>query len=452
MRTINVDTLIPGTISDGEYCGPEGELLIAKGVVITECHLDLLKRRRVYEVYLKDDESELNRILNTNLKNIEELQFDSKKEFPLPSLFKEFGTIEKGEKGFKQLLDNKITSNLDHALQFGRISDQPIGKSMRSSIRQIFTSKRPFQYKQEISFTYGQALTETKTVLDHLAGGKKIDGETIRRIVESLLKTFLIDHNVLLAMSTQKPDSEDHLYHHSLNVCLLAMNIATAAGYGEEQVVQIGMGALLHDVGMFLIPKEIRFKPGRLTDDEWFEIRKHPLLGLHLLEKLVHLPDSVKFTVYQVHERDNGTGYPKQRSVKLIHSFAKIVQIADIFEAISSPRFYRCAYAPYKGMEMLIKMTRKGLISGEFVKAFLSFASLFPVGSYVQLNDLRMGKVIAAHETRFTKPIISILVDGEGIALNQDQVYQVDLSKEVDFQVIRSLPQDFFKFDILHGF
>jgi len=90
-----------------------------------------------------------------------------------------------------------------------------------------------------------------------------------------------------------------------------------------------------------LIPKKIRFKEGCLTEAEWFEIQKHPILGLHLLEKIDRLPESIPFIAYQTHERENGKGYPTQRSSRLIHKFAKVITIADVFEALSSPRKYR---------------------------------------------------------------------------------------------------------------
>ena len=218
------------------------------------------------------------------------------------------------------------------------------------------------------------------------------------------------------------------------------MNIAASSGYNEKQVIEIGLAALLHDVGMLLIPAEIRLKDGRLTPDEWYEVQKHPVLGLHLLERIPRLPPMVPIVVYQSHERENGSGYPRQRNSRLIHAYSKIIHCADIYEASSAPRSYRPAMPPYTCMERLVKMARQGLLNGDFVKAFLYYASLFPVGSVVELSDRRIGRVIATNGGAFTKPWVSILIDAEGRRLPENEIYQVDLKNVPEVQISQSLP------------
>ena len=161
------------------------------------------------------------------------------------------------------------------------------------------------------------------------------------------------------------------------------------------------MGALLHDVGMLLIPEEIRFKKGRLSKDEWYEVQKHAILGMHVLEKIPNLPESALYVAYQTHERENGKGYPKQRTGRFIHAFAKIVQVADVYESLCSQRDYRPPYLPYRAMELLIKMSVRNLLSIDFVKAFLAYASLFPIGSVVELSNHCIARVV--QRTNFIK-------------------------------------------------
>jgi HD-GYP domain-containing protein (c-di-GMP phosphodiesterase class II) len=250
----------------------------------------------------------------------------------------------------------------------------------------------------------------------------------------------------------QKMDRLDPLYNHVLNVALLSMNLAAASNFSEEQVIQIGMGALLHDVGMLLVPKVIRDKEGRLSDEEWYEIRKHPLFGIHIIDRMMRLPDAVKYITYQTHERENGKGYPKQRSGRLIHNYAKIVQIADIFDAVSSPRPYRIAYTPYKGVEMLIKMGKQKLISEVYVNTMLKSISLFPVGSMVEISDGRLAQVIAANEYHLGRPLLSVVSENGGKVLAPSNTYSLDLTLEPTIQVVRSLPFDALGCDVLYGF
>jgi HD-GYP domain-containing protein (c-di-GMP phosphodiesterase class II) len=236
-------------------------------------------------------------------------------------------------------------------------------------------------------------------------------------------------------------------------VCLLSINIAASANYSEKQIIEIGMGALVHDVGMLLIPKEIRFKKGKITEDEWFEIQKHPILGSYLLEKIKSLPKSVPFIAYQVHERENGRGYPKRRHGRLIHRFAKIVQVADFFEAMTSPRSYRKAFTPYEVISSLIKMVQQSLMPQDFTSAFLAYASLFPIGSLVQLNDHRIAKVVHTNSDRLSKPVVSILTDNDGKTLKKDKIYQEDLKDSSALQIIKALHSDYVKgIEIMDGF
>jgi HD-GYP domain-containing protein (c-di-GMP phosphodiesterase class II) len=204
---------------------------------------------------------------------------------------------------------------------------------------------------------------------------------------------------------------------------------------------------------MLLVPDSIRFKQEQLTDDERYEIQKHPILGLHLLEKIKKLPWSVPYVAYHAHERENGKGYPKQRNGHLIHGFAKVVQIADMYEAMSSPRPYRQAMLPFRAMAHLIFLSRTGEVSPDLLKAFLKYVSLFPVGSLVELSDHAIGKVIQANNTSYSKPVISVLTDKKGALLPHERIYQVDLVKDIDISIIRALPFNYLNgVGIMEGF
>ncbi|MBD3393034.1 MAG: HD domain-containing protein, partial [Chitinivibrionales bacterium] len=370
-----------------------------------------------------------------------------------PLEVKDLKRIKAGKAGLQQLNRTSITTELDELLKRGRTVDRPVGPSLGKNAVEITARERTDKYKGDIQMQYQAALGEVGHVLNSLAKGSAIDGLQVIDVVKRFVKVFVTDRNILLNISGIKHTGDDYFYHHSLNVCLLSINIAAAYGYSEKQVVEIGMGALLHDLGMLLVPKEIVQKKGRLAQEEWYEIQKHPVMGLHLLEKIRRLPESVPYVAYQVHERENRTGYPKQRTSRLIHQFAKIVQVADVYEAMSSPRSYRSAFIPYESMERLIKMTRQGLISGEFVKAFLRYASLFPVGSLVQLNDQRIAKVIRANGDSYAKPIVSILTTTEGKVLPKPAVKEENLSSNIELFISRALsPNHVAELSIMDGF
>jgi HD-GYP domain-containing protein (c-di-GMP phosphodiesterase class II) len=447
MVVINIDSLIPGQITEGDYYSVQGELLISRGVNLSSQLIDALKRRNIFELQI------INSYIETSASRTRQAQSTKNGIEDIGLRASSFFTdIDDGEIGLQQLLHMHSVSDLDKAFRFGRVNDRPIGAALKLRMKQMYISNRSELYKHEVKTSYSNALNEVKYILNGLADAKKLDTIKIREVVESFMGTFVNDKNVLLAVSNAKPERENHLYHHALNVCLLSLTIAANSGFSEEQVIHIGIGSLLHDVGMLLIPREIRLKRGRLTEREWIEVQKHPLLGVRILDKLLNLPDTVKFIAYQMHERINGKGYPKQNIGDTIHNYAKIAQVADVFEAVSSPRSYRDAFEPYRGMEMLVKMTHSGLLNEEYVRAFLSATSLFPVGTLVELNDKRIAKVIAANPLRYDKPVLSVLVNTEGKMLNAQLIYQLDLAKESSVKIIRSLPIDTLACDILTGF
>jgi HD-GYP domain-containing protein (c-di-GMP phosphodiesterase class II) len=465
MKKIDISTLIPGTIAEGNVYTESGELLVSKGVTISRRHIDVMARRNIFDVYVKNfEDEELGSILTKEFKKLDDLAVDSKQDhvtlkreenaepeaLKLPML----KNIQRGEKGAIHLMTAPRALELDDILKKGSALDRPLGPALSQKAVQIPVSERTESYKNDISITYSDAVDQTRAILSALSNAHRTEETRMRQLVGRFIKTFLTDRSILLNISNIKPDEGEYLFHHALNVCLLAINIAAAAKYSERQILEIGLGALLHDSGMMLVPPDIRFKKGRLSRDEFFEVQKHAILGLHLVEKIAKLPEPVQFVTYQTHERENGKGYPKQRSGRLIHSYAKIVQIADVYESLCSPRDYRPPYLPYRAMEILIKMSRSNLVSPEFVKAFLEYASLFPVGSIVELSDHRIARVVAANGVHFTKPQVSVILDAKGNVLSRTNIHQIDLSADTGVQIVRALeptqmPQTI---DIMHGF
>jgi len=464
MKKIDVSSIVPGSTADGNYYTESGELLVSKGVTISQKHLDALMRRNIFEVFLKnfEEEEEIHKILSQEFDELETLSISETDKAGRPQTGAairealrrpDLKNIKSGEAGALQLIKTKKTLELDSRLKDGFAPDKPIGPALREKALQLPVSERTDDYKRGMALSHGESIAHVKTILNTLADAKTIDEISIRSIVNLFVKTYLTDRSILLNIANIKSPDGDYLYHHTLNVCLLAINIAAAAKYSEKQIFEIGMGALLHDVGMLLIPEEIRFKKGRLSKDEWYEVQKHAILGMHVLEKIPNLPESALYVAYQTHERENGKGYPKQRTGRFIHAFAKIVQVADVYESLCSPRDYRPPYLPYRAMELLIKMSVRNLLSIDFVKAFLAYASLFPIGSVVELSNHCIARVVQANELHQTKPLVSVIMDHQGALLSREKIYQMDLSRETSVQITRAIePANLPKFDIMLGF
>jgi HD-GYP domain-containing protein (c-di-GMP phosphodiesterase class II) len=464
MKRIELASLVAGNTAEYEYFSKDGKLLIARGILLTTRHLDTLKRNNVLDLFIKGTDAEhiAHEVLTTDYSKhhtalppdnpFYPAQNDRPWHKPRALDMPEFKGILAGENGFKQLVESKKAVELDNFLREEARTDQPSGMPVKGGLRQIAAKDRSDEYKKKTTGTYNDLIVRTKTLLDSLTDGNHLDYVTARSIVEQLLKILTNDMSFLLNMTVQQYTEEDHVYNHSLKVSVYALCIAIVSGYNQRQVIEIGIGALLHDIGMLLVPRMIYLKKGKLDKDEWYEIMKHPVLGVHLLEKIDRLPESIPFMAYQCHERENGKGYPKQRGSRFIHNYARICAVADMYEALSSPRPYRDALIPYRALEMVIKASHQGLISGEYTKSLVQCLSLFPVGSIVELSNRCIGKVVKASQSSLTKPLVSLLYDENGKELSGGGSCEMDLMSSRDVSIVKAHPNDYKGVFWLSGF
>ncbi len=449
-----------GTCLSKDLYSEKGELLLTGGTILTDSHLNLLRKRNIFVVYTHEvceTTSNHNDCASIDPKESlsgSSLRFDTtdskpdKNKVELPPEFEQIRN-----RTLEQLIRTPVTLELDKELRRGLLSDRPVGVAVKTALSQLLPSQRDSAYKEGIASIYLDTISLLQGFSEKILSGESSNILPIREQVELLLKIMLKDRSILLSLAYVKTLGESFIYNHSLNVCILSMNIATALGYNKRQVVLVGMGALLHDIGMFLVPDSIRENNSTLSAEDFREIQKHPVTGLHLLGKIRHLPDPVRFMIYQSHEREDGSGYPRHSRGKRIHGFARIIQTADIFEALTAPRNYRQAYTPFEAMEMLIRMTQKGQIALPVVRALLSYVSLFPVGSIVELSDHRLARIIQANSAVPDRPLVSILTDEEFGLLKRECIYQCDLSVTRNVSIIRAFSATYLsEIDLLDGF
>lgn len=472
MKKISLASIAAGKISEHEYFSKDGRLLVARGILLTQVHLDALLRHNVSEIYIEGNEEEhlVHEVLSTDYSKHHTALSSDKDGNPLFSSpfqqslnnpprqkpraldLPEFKGIQAGENGFRQLVESKKAYKLDVLLKEGRSADETTGLPLKGQLRQISAAERSDEYKKKTVAVYCDLLIRTKTLLDSLADGNRLDYMTARTIVEQLLKIVMTDMCYLLNIILQRYATDDYIYNHSLNVSIYCLCIAVANGLNQRQAIEIGIGALLHDVGMLLVPRDIYLKKGKLDKDEWYEIMKHPVFGIHLLEKIDRLPESIVFMAYQCHERENGKGYPKQRGGRFINNYAKICAVADMYEAFSSNRPYREAAIPYKALEFVVRASQQGLISGEYTKALVQCLSLFPVGSIVELNNGSIGKVVKATPSSPAKPVVCLLFDENGKKPSGSGTGEVDMLSTHSVSVVKAHPNDYRDIFWLSGF
>ncbi len=171
-----------------------------------------------------------------------------------------------------------------------------------------------------------------------------------------------------------------------------------------------------------------------LTNDEWIEVRRHPVHSLDYLEHIRCVPVAACHIAYQVHERNDGSGYPRGRSGMLIHKYAKVVSIAHVYDALTSARPDRPALAPYDAVMTILKEGSANRFDRDAVRAFLDCQSMFPIGSTVELEGQRIAKVVRATPGIHTRPVIQVLNSAGQLT---DEV--IDLVEEPNLKIIRAV-------------
>lgn len=252
----------------------------------------------------------------------------------------------------------------------------------------------------------------------------------LKDIIRSLLDEIRNDQHLISIMSDVYA-YDSYIFTHSLNVTLYSLAIGMKLQLPAKQLETLGLGAMLHDVGKMKVPADILLKPGKLTEEEFKEIKGHAESGFQILRGVQTVPLLVAHCAYQHHERLNGSGYPRGLMDKDIIDFAKVIAVADVFDAVTSNRIYRQAMLPHEGLEILYTGADK-LYDKNIIEAFRKSVALYPVGMTVVLNDGRKGIVSSQNSGLCDRPIVRI-IENNGVEL---EPYECDLSKELSAIVI----------------
>ncbi|GGG71236.1 HD-GYP domain-containing protein [Paenibacillus radicis (ex Gao et al. 2016)] len=235
----------------------------------------------------------------------------------------------------------------------------------------------------------------------------------IRTQLEKLLQQ-LPSYNVL-TFAPRSFNEEDYWLHNSVACAMTSYLIAQWVKLPQKDWMQVALAGLLHDIGNIRIDRSILMKPTKLTAEEQEEIQRHPLLGNQLLKNIAALNDGVKLSALQHHERVDGSGYPLGLDSSLIHPYAKVVAIADIFHAMTLNKSYRKGASPYVVLEQ-IQSDSFGKLEPSYVRIFIEKVTQFHNGTLVRLSDDRVGEIVFSDAMHPTRPWVNI--NGEIINLS----------------------------------
>lgn len=272
-----------------------------------------------------------------------------------------------------------------------------------------------------------------------LSRGKTVSMEEVGGVVHAFADMITLDTDLLSTIVAIQQSKAEYLFDHCVNTAALSMTMGSQLGLTEEQLTELGTGALLADVGMLRVPQEIRLSAKPLTAGERAELERHPCYTFDYLTRMRGLPTAAQMVGYQIHERMDARGYPRGRSGLFINEYAKIAAVADTYAALTHARPHRPAFQPYLAAKTILVDCSQGKFDPAVVRVFLDTIGLFPVRSYVALSDGTRAVVLRTNPGLHTKPVVRKLDDaGEptGDVLDLAQSTDTTVAAAVDADAI----------------
>lgn len=313
--------------------------------------------------------------------------------------FNEYGlhVLSKGTVLNSQEISRLFQHRVDYVDIDQRVSEISEGRTLESTINP--------RWLPTVQPLYENAVKNFEGLFTQASTQGKIDVNEVSQMFQPLLNNLQLERDVvsmLLLLNT----NDDYTYQHSVQVGMLSYYLATWVGYTNEDAVQVGKAGFLHDIGKCRIDEQILNKPGKLTSEEYEEVKKHTIYGHEIISKSFDEP-FVAFGALQHHERNDGSGYPHGLTGDAIHPVSKIIAVVDIYSAMISQRVYQQKRDLLFVLKELYRLSFKELdpyTAHTFIKHMMPNF----IGKQVELVSGESGIIVMTHPTEFFRPLIQI--------------------------------------------
>ena len=259
--------------------------------------------------------------------------------------------------------------------------------------------------------------------------GRAVELEQVEPMIESITESVLSNSGALLTLLRIK-NKDDYTFLHSVSVGTLMIAFCRSVGLDRETIRLAGLGGLLHDTGKALVPDAILNKPGRLTEEEFDIIRRHPRDGFDILSRTEGIGEIPLDITLHHHERVDGSGYPNKLNGDTISTMARMAAIVDVYDAITADRCYHKGMAPTDALRKIFEWS-KYHFDPKLVQAFMRCVGIYPVGTLVLLESGKLGVVIEQHDSNLLTPKIRVMFSSKSNTYLQPEV--IDLSRPLGF-------------------
>jgi|WetSurMetagenome_2_1015567.scaffolds.fasta_scaffold00699_2 HD-GYP domain-containing protein (c-di-GMP phosphodiesterase class II) len=283
--------------------------------------------------------------------------------------------------------------------------------------------------RRMVKKSYFNAVSNLRALITKARHGMNVDVRRTTLAMHSLVDLMLSEEQMLINMTAIK-DYDEYTYYHSVNVSILSIAIGLRLGLSRKRLSELGISAMLHDVGKLNIPDNVLNKETPFTDEEWRLIRSHPTEGVKAILGSIKM-DTVSLrsaiVSFEHHLNYDGSGYPPVHDFGKLDLFSNIITIADRFDAMTSARVYaRIPKPPEEAVQILADSAGRD-VDPELMKIFARMTGRYPIGSMVLLDTREMGIVFLGNSDLPDRPIVNLLFDSQG---NRVSNIMVDLSEK----------------------
>lgn len=281
---------------------------------------------------------------------------------------------------------------------------------------------------------YRDALRAVQETMREIDNGRIPSGAWINGVVDNMVSATMEDHTTLLGLAMIK-DYDNYTFSHSVNVGILALALGAYLGLDRTALQEINTAGLLHDIGKTKIDKNILNSPGKLSDEQFKQMKRHTEEGAEIVRQMKEIPSRVAEVVLGHHIRHDRTGYPVWAREMPFGCYTEIVAVADTYDAITTLRTYNIPTLPKEAMEIMRRLSG-GSLNGDLVAKFEEMMGEYPVGSLVRLDTNEIALVLKPNPMQSVAPAVKILWDGNGQALATPRVVSLAESGGVRYASI----------------
>lgn len=263
---------------------------------------------------------------------------------------------------------------------------------------------------------YQQTVVSLQQAFEEIQFLREVPLKQMDDVADNVLTTLMTTPGVLIFLQALR-NAESYTFQHSVNVAVIAGTIGRWLNCEREKLRNIVLAGLLHDIGKMRIAPEIINKPGKLSTREMQAMRQHPAFGYELLQRAKMANDQILLGVWEHHERMDGSGYPRSIAGESISEFARIIAIADTYDAMVSDRIYRSAQTPFSVIKTIFENMFDKL-DASYCTVFLENVKDYLVGSIVKLKDGRTAEVLQLDSLTWNRTLVKT-EDGDFIMVKE---------------------------------